>query len=91
MSKKLEVNFCNNAKDPVPVKGCLRVADPLYTMDFTDVEDNAFVHWCSACGPEAHLMEKLITKAIESQPGFRDKLEKVLDKAEKDRSMEYDA
>lgn len=67
-------------RDHGEVDGCLGVADPRYTMDFTDVEPGAYIYWCAACGPQAAAMNDALQSAMANRPGFADKLEHELRK-----------
>ncbi len=59
---------------------CGRQADPRYTMDFTDVEPGAFIHWCAACGPASHALNDALQHALETRLGFAAQLEAEMDK-----------
>lgn len=62
---------------------CMNRSDPRYTMDFTDVEPGAFIHWCSACGPEAHAMNAALQSAFEDRGDeFTEQLEAAIEAAE---------
>jgi hypothetical protein len=43
--------------------GCLGIADPRYEMRFDDIGE-APLHWCAACGPEAHAMSAALDVAF---------------------------
>lgn len=62
------------------VVDCLGVADDRYTMDFTDVEEGAYIYWCSMCGPRAHAWQALLDKALDERPGFAEDLKREIDK-----------
>lgn len=64
---------------------CLGEADPEYTMDYTDVEPGAYIHWCSHCGLVAHMMEKLICELSANDPTFVDRFEKAITEVEQTR------
>jgi len=68
--------------EPHTCKDCGALADPEYTMDFTDAE-GAYIYWCSTCGPEAKAMNDALDEAFKTRgPGFAKELEAALDKAE---------
>ncbi len=69
-------------KDAHEREGCLIVADDQYTMDFTDVEPDAYIRWCSFCGPWAHAMHNAIQQRFATDPGFSEAFEKALDDVE---------
>lgn len=63
--------------------GCLGVPDERYTMDFSDVEPGAELHWCSHCGPEAHALADILEEAIVTRgKEFTDKLDGLIQEAE---------
>lgn len=64
-------DLCRNYGDP-DAPECKRVADPQYTMDFTDVEPgpNGYIHWCSKCGPIEHKLLDAIMGAADADPSF---------------------
>ena len=72
--------LCKDHDDDRP--GCLKIADPRYTMDFTDVEGGGYIYWCSSCGKWAHEMNKRITHAMENRPGFVEKFRKAIKEVE---------
>jgi len=74
------VEFCNDHGQGKP--GCLGVADPTYTMDYTDVEPGAYIHWCSVCGREAREMESAIQRAFRTRPGFEREFREAIERAE---------
>lgn len=57
---------------------CGNVSDPKYTMDFTDVEPGAYIHWCAECGPVWNEVNDNLTERIENENGFVVKLEKAI-------------
>jgi len=59
---------------------CGKPSDESFTMDFTDVEPDAFIYWCSECGPEANAMNDLLQEGFRTRPGFAAKLEAEMDK-----------
>lgn len=62
---------------------CGKLADERYTMDFTDVEPGAFLHWCAECGPRAHAMKDALLEALDTRgPAFARELEAAIDAAE---------
>jgi hypothetical protein len=62
---------------------CGAPSDPEYTMDFTDVEPDAYIYWCATCGPEAKAMNDTLDEAFKTRgPSFAQELEAALDKAE---------
>lgn len=69
-------------RDEFERPGCLGEADERYTMDFTDVEPGAYIYWCAHCGPEAMIMDKALTEAFETRPGFARELETAMDEVE---------
>lgn len=71
--------LCRDHDEPTKI-GCLKVADPKYTMDFTDVEPGAYIYWCSACGPDSHKINETIKKVAEEDPGFVEKFANALKK-----------
>lgn len=77
-----EPTLCQDAYQDKP--GCLNVADPAYTMHFDEVEPGAVIHWCSACGPEAHKIQAAIEKAFRERPGFAEQFEAAIVEAEQD-------
>jgi len=79
---------CRNFDDPdVPTMGaggCKRPSDPRFTMDFTDVEPGAFVHWCAACGPGAHAMNEALQRAFDTRgDAFTEQLEQAIEQAKR--------
>ena len=74
--------LCRNAEDPTyPADGpCKKIADPKYTLDFTDVEPGAYIRFCSACGPEAHRINDALLGRCESEPGFAERLHTAIKK-----------
>lgn len=62
---------------------CGNVSDPRFTMDFTDVEPGAFIHWCAACGPTWHAVSDVLHEKIAEEPGFAKKLKEEIEKAER--------
>jgi hypothetical protein len=73
--------FCNDYGQGKP--GCLGVADPAYTMDYSDVESGAFIHWCSVCGAEAQKLEAAIQIAFQTRPDFEADFRAAIEQAEK--------
>lgn len=71
--------FCNDYGDN---PACQGKTDPRYTMDFTDVEPNCFIHWCAYCGPIAHQMEGAINEAFRTRPGFTEEFAEAIASAE---------
>ena len=55
---------------------CMSEHDDRFTMDFTDVEPDAYIYWCVKCGPEAHATNDLLMKLLDD-PGFVDEFVKV--------------
>lgn len=78
------IHQCNDASDGRP--GCLIEADDRYTMDFGDVEPDAKIYWCAACGPEAHAMNEAMKKMGIRDPNFARDLEEAIKAAEKQRN-----
>jgi len=66
---------------------CNQEADPKFRMDYTDVEPDTYLHWCSTCGPMAHMLEALIQQELSSRPEFANQLEKALDQVENQDSQ----
>lgn len=62
--------------------GCLRRADPYYTMDFGDVEPGAKIFWCSACGPRAEKLNEAIEAAFATRPNFQVEFQAAIEDAE---------
>lgn len=63
---------------------CLEVADPAYDLDYTDVEPNpekGILHFCSNCGPFAHMMNEIILEHTKD-PVFAAELEAKINEAE---------
>lgn len=60
------------------------IADPQYTMDFTDVEEGAYIYWCAACGPLEHMFKTAIETKLQTDPEFKEKLERAIDGAKRD-------
>ena len=73
--------YCNDYGDSPECQG---VADPRYTMDYTDVAPGCFIHWCAHCGPIAHTMQSAIDSAFEERPGFAQELSVATDKAQQE-------
>ena len=71
--------LCNDHGQGAP--GCVGLADPRYTMDFTDVRPGAYIYWCRSCGPRAHAMTEALDKAFRERPGFAKELESAINKA----------
>lgn len=61
---------------------CGNEADPEFTMDFTDVEPGAYIHWCRECGPRAQEMDKALKEAFATRPGFAKQLEEAIDRVQ---------
>lgn len=59
---------------------CGNLADPKFTMDFTDVEPGAYIHWCSSCGPIWTAVSDNLQEKMKTEPGFADKLSSEIDK-----------
>jgi hypothetical protein len=59
---------------------CGKMADPRYTMDFTDVEPGAFIHWCETCGPFWTEIGEALTEKLREEPAFAGQLEASMDK-----------
>lgn len=59
---------------------CGNLADEKFTMDFTDVEPGAYIHWCSKCGPIWTAVNEALTDKLENEPGFADILESEINK-----------
>lgn len=57
---------------------CGNIADPQYTMDFTEVEPGAYIHWCSSCGPLWAEVNEALTEKLDEDPVFKEKFEKAL-------------
>jgi hypothetical protein len=73
--------YCNDYGD---APGCLGEIDPRYTMDFTDVEQGAFIYWCAHCGPRAAAMGQLLDRALQTH-GV-DTVGALINEAERDRT-----
>ncbi len=71
---------CRDERDGRP--GCLGEADDRYTMRFDDIGE-APIHWCAACGPEAHAVNAALDHAFKTRPGFAKELERAIDEAER--------
>ena len=82
MRSGMMTDYCNDAGKP----GCLTVADPKWTMRFDDIGELP-IHWCSACGPEAHAMNAALMEAMETRPGFQDDLAEAIENAERERLL----
>lgn len=79
--KTPETHICRDWKDARP--GCLKVADPRYTMYFDDIGEPP-IYWCAHCGADAHEMDKVISKAFsEGGDRFKEAFEKAIKEAEK--------
>lgn len=63
-------------------RDCGAVADPRYTMDFTDVEPDAFIYWCAACGPDAVAINNALQNALADGSIAAAELEAAIDDAE---------
>ena len=61
---------------------CGNMADPRFTMDFTDVEPGAFIHWCAKCGPFWSHIGEVLEDKISNEDGFAKKLEDAMDAAQ---------
>jgi hypothetical protein len=72
-------NVCKNFNDEGCPPYCEGVADPAYTMDFTDVEPGCYFYWCSKCGPVSRALEAGINEAFATRPGFADEFKKAMD------------
>jgi hypothetical protein len=76
---------CKNFSDPSAPPGCLGDIDEKYTMDFTDVEPDGYIYWCSFCGPKAHELNNLLNEALATRgPEFAKKLDAALTEKEKE-------
>lgn len=75
MTRVRTPGICNDWPDR---PGCLRMADDRFTMRFDDIGE-APIEWCAHCGPEAHAIDKLITKAMKERPGFKEKFAEAID------------
>jgi len=72
--------YCNDYGDR---PGCLGEADPRYVMDFGEGQ---IIHWCAFCGPEAHRLNNVLTKAFETRgPEFLEEFSTLVHNAEKER------
>ncbi len=60
---------------------CGNEADERFTMDFTDVEPGAFIHWCATCGPVWHGVEKAINAKDAADPKFKEQFADAVNKA----------
>ena len=78
-----DVLLCKNAYDP-DVTWCKRMADPQYTMDFSDVKPGAKIYWCEVCGPQAHALDKRLNEAFKTCPGFAKRLQDAIDAVEEE-------
>lgn len=58
---------------------CGNMADPRYTMDYTDVEPGAFIYWCAKCGPFWTEIEEVLLDKVKNEEGFAEKLESAMD------------
>lgn len=76
--------MCNHAEDPDAVE-CLKVADPAYAMDFTDVEPGLYLNWCSHCGPYAHKVRASLGGYLRENPEQVSVWEAELDRTEAER------
>lgn len=65
--------------------GCLGVADSRYTMYFDDIGEPP-IHWCRACGPDVHAVDKMLRGALATQPGFAKQLEAAIDAVTKNKA-----
>jgi hypothetical protein len=76
-------HICRNYGDP-DAPDCKRVADPQYTMDFTDVEPgpNGYLYWCAKCGPIEKAMHDAIFEMAEADPSFVERFEAAVTEAE---------
>lgn len=59
---------------------CGNPSDPRYTLDFTDVEPGAFIHFCATCGPLWAEVAEAIEDRARNEPGFAEKLEAEIEK-----------
>jgi len=75
--------LCKHAEDPTYPGECEKIADPQYTMDFTDCESGAYIYWCSACGPGAHRIDRALRRALETRGvAFVRKAQRLIEEAE---------
>lgn len=63
MSDTQKAYICNDFGDN-PM--CLCDPDPRYTMRFDDIGE-APIYWCAFCGPGAHMLDKSLMDALQSQ------------------------
>ena len=68
--------YCNDAGKP----GCLTVADERFTMRFDDIGQPP-IHWCAACGPDAHAIDAMLTVALRDDE-FAEEFRAAVDAAE---------
>lgn len=66
---------------------CLNQSDPRYTMDFTEVQPGAFIHWCAKCGPFEHRMLEALNERADADPAFLGTLKAAIDAATDKRRM----
>lgn len=76
MSDKPEKPKCKDCRD----FGLDVDADERYTLDFTDVEPGAYIHFCEQHGIEAKKMDDALKEAFASRPGFAQQLQNAMDK-----------
>lgn len=74
------MHYCKNYGDEF-VPECAGVADPKYTMYFTDVEDGGLIHWCKVCGPVAHSLHDAIMDNLKDED-FKANFERLINDAE---------
>ena len=56
------------------------LADDRYTMHFDDIGEPP-IYWCAGCGPLVQEIDKKITDAFESRPGFVEDFREAIAKA----------
>jgi hypothetical protein len=57
---------CQNSGQNAP--GCLEIADPEQTMDFSDIGEK-LIYWCSVCGRYSHAIDRAIQRLAASPEG----------------------
>jgi hypothetical protein len=73
--------YCNDYGDRI---GCLGTPDDRYTMNFDDIGERPIL-WCAFCGPAAHALDQVLTKALEERgPAFVEDFAREVDTAHKD-------
>lgn len=74
------MNYCQDCDDPDgPPEGCGIIADPEYTMDFSDIGKPP-IFWCTNCGKRAKAMNELLQEAFKKDATFAGRLKKEIDK-----------